>query len=111
MDRGGAGAMTRAFAKLLQRAPLNAQVRYVPPVTPLANFHRARQFAAVARSLVSSWPSKAAFTYSCRSRRMVRRLLHEQPFDLVILNGSDLLWLLPEFPSNVPRLLLAHNIK
>ena len=32
-------------------------------------------------------------------------------FDLVLLNGSDLLWLLPEIPPDIPRILIAHNIE
>jgi glycosyltransferase involved in cell wall biosynthesis len=110
-DRGGAGAITRAFVKLLQRAPLNAQTRQVPPMTPLANFHRARQLAAITRSVISSWPSKAAFTYSRRSRSIIRRLSHDESYDLVLLNGSDLLWMLPDLPPQLPTLLLAHNIE
>ena len=60
---------------------------------------------------MSSLPSKALLTYSRSFLNDVRRSLHEQKFDLILLNGSDLLWLLPHLPRGIPRILLAHNIE
>ena len=109
--RGGAGTTTRGFLKLLQREPLDARIEYVLPTSTLRRFHRVRQLTSVARSLISPLPSKALFTYSRRFVRAVKRLLHQQEFDLVLLNGSDLLWLLPALPPGMPRTLFAHNIE
>src|SRR6266511_3681628 len=111
VHRGGAGTATRAFLKLLQRDPLNARIEHVLPTSVLRRFHRIRQFTSVARSLILSLPSKADFTYSRRFLHGVQRLLREQEFDLVLLNGSDLLWLLPELPPGIPRILFAHNVE
>lgn len=109
--RGGAGTTTRALFKLLQRPPLNAQITPVPPPRAPETWHRLRQLGSVARSLVSGLPAKAEFTHSRRFLQTVRRWLREQEFDLVLLNGSDLLWLLPELPSDLPCVLVAHNIE
>lgn len=111
VHRGGAGAVTRTFVKLLERAPLNAQVVVAPPPGGFMTGHRFRQLSGVARSLVSSLPSKAAFTYSRGFRQNLKRLLQGQEFDVVIINGADLLWLLSELPPTIPRILLAHNIE
>jgi hypothetical protein len=109
--RGGAGTTTRALFKLLQRAPLNAQLEPVPPTRAPETLHRLRQVTSIARSLVSPLPAKVEFTHSRRFLRAVRHSLRERDFDLVVLNGSDLLWLLPELPPHIPRLLIAHNIE
>lgn len=108
--RGGAGTATRGFLKLLQD-PLDAWIEYILPTNSLGKFHRVRQLTSLARSLISPLPSKAQFTYSRRFLRAVKRLLHQQEFDLVLLNGSDLLWLLPALPPGMPRILVAHNIE
>ena len=109
--RGGAGTVTRTLFKLLQCPPLNAQIVPVPPTYAPETLHRLRQFSSLTRSLLSPLPSKAEFTHSGRFLRAVQRLLREHEFDLVLLNGSDLLWLLPELPSHIPRILLTHNIE
>jgi len=109
--RGGAGTVTRTLFKLLQCSPLNAQITPVPPTYAPETLHRLRQFSSLTRSLLSPLPSKAEFTHSGRFLRAVQRLLREHEFDLVLLNGSDLLWLLPELPSHIPRILIAHNIE
>lgn len=109
--RGGAGTTTRTLFKLLQRPPLAARITPVPPPRPADRWHRLRQVLSVARSLVSSLPAKIEFARSRGLRQAVRGRLQEQQFDLVLLNGSDLLWLLPELPGHLPRVLVAHNIE
>lgn len=111
VDRGGAGTVTRALIRLLQQEPLNARVECIHPKSVFQSLHRVRQLRSVAKSLVSSWPSKAAFTYSRRMLRAAKRLVEEQQFDLILLNGSDLLWLMRELPPAIPRVLFAHNIE
>lgn len=111
LDRGGAGAVTRAFANLLQRSPLNARIQWVFPASAHTRFHKLRRLTSVARSLVSALPAKAAFTYSRGFLGSVRQLLKEGEIDLVVLNSGDLLWLSSEFPSELPCILLAHNIE
>jgi hypothetical protein len=109
--RGGAGATTRTLLKLLQRAPLNAQIELVRPTLAPETLHRLRQVLSVVRSLVSSLPAKAEFIHSQRLLHAVRHSLRGRKVDLVLLNGSDLLWLLPELPPLIPRILVAHNIE
>jgi hypothetical protein len=41
----------------------------------------------------------------------VRRKLRNQRYDLVLLNGTDLLWLLDELPESLPLAVVAHNIE
>jgi hypothetical protein len=109
--RGGAGTTTRTLLTLLQRPPLAASVEAHAPAVASVARHRFRQVVSAARSLVSSLPAKAEFTRSRRLRRAVRRALGERETDLVLLNGADLLWLLPDLPPAVPRILVAHNIE
>jgi len=109
--KGGAGTVTRAFLRVLEGAPLNAEIRVVFPTSAKRKFHRGRQVASLARSLVSSLPSKALLTHSRKFRRDFQQVLRDEQFDLVLLNGSDLLWLLPYVPAKIPRILVAHNIE
>ena len=109
--RGGAGATTRTLIKLLQSAPLKAEIAAVPANTEREVRRGTRQIFSVARSLVSSWPAKAEFVRSGRFLRSVRNSLDTGDADLVMLNGSDLLWLLPELPPEIPTILIAHNIE
>jgi hypothetical protein len=108
---GGAGTTTRALFKLLQRAPLNARLEPVPAASPHQRLHRLHQFSSVAWALLSSLPSKAQFTYSRRFLQAIRSALSEHEVDLVLINGSDLIWLLPELPPHIPCILVAHNIE
>jgi len=55
--------------------------------------------------------AKAEFVRSGRFLRSVRSSLDTGDADLVMLNGSDLLWLLPELPPEIPTILIAHNIE
>ncbi len=103
--------MTRALVQLLEREPLGARIEHILPASARRKVHRARQLTSLARSLVSPLPSKAVLTYSRRFLNDVRRSLDARKFDLVLLNGSDLLWLLPHLPQGIPRILVAHNIE
>lgn len=96
---------------MLGQEPLSARIEHVLPASTEGKFHRARQFASVTGSLVSPLPSKALLTYSRRFLNEVKGLLDKQQFDLVLINGADLLWLLPHLPPGIPRILLAHNIE
>jgi len=109
--RGGAGTVTRALLRVLASPPLTAETQVLFPASARRRFHRARQVASLARSLVSSLPSKPLLTHSKRFRRDVQRHLRNEHFDLVIVNGSDLLWVLPYLSKNIPRVLIAHNIE
>ena len=108
--RGGAGTVTRGIDALLRMAPLSAEVEYLP-LPEYARLHRVRQAASLARSIGSRLPAKALFTRSRAFARLVERRLREQHFDLLLVNGSDLLWLLDELPEQPPAVLIAHNVE
>ncbi len=107
--RGGAGAATRGLLSLLQRPPLAADVDVVAPSSPLP--HVVRQLIAVTRSSLSSWPSKALFLDTLAFRRAIGHMVATRRYDLVLINGGDLLWMLPLLPRGVPRVLYAHNLE
>jgi hypothetical protein len=96
---------------LLQAAPFQAQIVYVPPVDRSWTAHRLRRYLALTRSAFSALPAKICFLYSRHMLASVKRLLREQDFDIILINGSDLLWLLPHLPSGTPTVLCAHNIE
>jgi hypothetical protein len=96
--------------KLLRAPPFDAEIVCVPPAGLSWTAHRARRYLAIAKSLRSGLPAKFQFQYSSRTLARVKHLLL-QDFDLIVLNGSDLLWMLPHLPPGPPRLLIAHNIE
>jgi len=106
---GGAGAATRGLVSLLRRPPLAAEVDVVVPSSGLP--HVVRQIVALTRSSVSAWPSKALFLDTSRFRHAVARAVAARRYDLVLINGGDLLWMLPRLPADVPKVLYAHNLE
>jgi hypothetical protein len=54
---------------------------------------------------------KAEFLYSSSFRKNVAARIDSERYDLVILNGSDLAWVLKDLPPSIPRVLVAHNIE
>ena len=108
---GGAWTMTRGLLRLLREGPLRAEVEVVAIRQRSRAAHRFRQCSAVARSLLTGLPAKIGFSRDRRTSCEVLRLLGRQRYDLVLLNGSDLLWLLPSLPSGTKRMLVAHNIE
>ena len=110
-SRYGAGTVTRGLLEIVRGPGLAAAVECIPVRQPPPHLHRMRQSLAVARALASSIPAKPAYTYSTGFRDRVLRRLRLERYDLVLLNGSDLLWLEPLLPAAMPRLLIAHNIE
>lgn len=111
VHRGGAGSVTRGLLKALSLPPLNARVDYIYPTNPFLKNHQAKQFFSIAKSIISPLPSKVIFTYSKKLLKDVKRSLESKVYDLVLINGSDLLWLLSYLPPNLPKILIAHNIE
>jgi glycosyltransferase involved in cell wall biosynthesis len=108
---GGAWTATRGIVNLLQSPPFNAEVISLPRIELSRTAHRARRYVALARSMISGLPSKFQFQYSAEMLARMRSLLRAQDFDLVLLNGSDLLWMLPYLPFGPAKILVAHNIE
>lgn len=110
--RGGAGSVARGLLKVLGDAPLRSQVEVLPvPAASSSWSHALRQGVSFARALAGGLPAKPAYTYSKGLRDEFRRRLSDGTWDLLILNGSDLLWLLDEVPPDLPVLLIALNIE
>lgn len=110
-ELNGASTVTRGLIEMLASPPLGARadvvaVRSVPPKR-----RGLRQASSLLRSAFSDLPSKAAFVHSRRFRQAVESKLKETEFHLILLNGGDLLGLLPFLPPAVPRVLVAHNIE
>jgi hypothetical protein len=108
---GGAWTVTGGLMNLLCTSPFDAEVVSVPPAEISWTAHRAKRYVALAQSLVSGLPAKFQFQYSRQMLARVKGLLRDQDFDLLLLNGSDLLWMLPHLPPSPARLLVAHNIE
>lgn len=111
VEYNGAATVSRGLTKLLASPPLCAKVHQVPLSRKPSQYRRLRQFSSLLRSCVSPLPSKALFGRSRRFRREIKQRLRSQNFQLVLLNGSDLLWLLEELPTSVPQIVVAHNIE
>jgi hypothetical protein len=111
IDIGGAWTVTRGLLSVIRGEPLNAEVHVIPVPARSRAAHRTRQYASLARSLVSPFPAKIHFSRSAAMISGVRRALREKSFDLILINGSDLLWLLPYLPSTAAVALVAHNVE
>jgi len=108
---GGAWTATRGLVDLLRASPFDAEVVLVPPDVLSPTAHRARQYLALAQSFVSGVPAKFQFKFSRRVLATMKDLLSKADFDLILINGSDLLWMLPHLPPAAARILVAHNVE
>jgi hypothetical protein len=106
---GGAAAATRGLLALLGAPPFSAEVDVVVPGSPLP--HVVRQLVALARSVGSALPSKALFMDTRMARARLRALAAAHRYDLVLVNGGDLLALRSLVPPHVPTILYAHNLE
>ena len=107
----GASTVTRGLLRVFEAPDLRATVECLATRPPSNHYHSLRQIGSIARSFVYAMPAKAAFTFSRNFRDRVLERANREHFDLVIINGSDLLWLDTVLPSTIPRLLIAHNIE
>jgi polysaccharide biosynthesis protein PslH len=95
----------------LASPPLEAQVDCLPVRTEPLRWHRVVQARSLLLGSVSTLPVKAAFLYSREFRERVVARVRNEHYDLVILNGTDLVWILDYLPASIPRILVAHNIE
>jgi glycosyltransferase involved in cell wall biosynthesis len=107
----GAGSVTRGLLRVLEGPDLHATVECLAIRPPSYRYRSLRQLGSIARSFAHAMPAKAAYTFSRGFRGRVLERADREHFDLVIVNGSDLLWLDTVLPANIPRLLIAHNIE
>jgi glycosyltransferase involved in cell wall biosynthesis len=111
LSLSGARTVTRGLLQALESPDLRATVECLAIPPPSHRLHSLRQLASIARSLAHGLPAKPAYTFSRGFRDRVLERIDRVRYDLVILNGADLLWLDSAIPSDIPRLLIAHNIE
>jgi glycosyltransferase involved in cell wall biosynthesis len=111
VERNGAATVTRGLLKMLALPPLEAQVDCVPVRAEPLRWHRLAQARSLVLGSVSTLPVKAAFLYSKEFREKVVARVESEQYDLVVLNGADLLWISDYLPVSIPRILVAHNIE
>lgn len=104
--RGGAWTVTRGILELLRRDPWNAEVTVVAPDEP--RWPALRRATSVAAAPWTGIPAKIGFLRRRAFRRRIREALDRAAFDLVVVNGSDLLWCLDEAPG-CRSLAIVHN--
>lgn len=110
-DRSGAATVTRGLIRMLETPPLSAEVACIPAFDKPVRSRRLRQALCLTRSVVSGKPAKPLFVSSRRLVDEYRRRIAAEDFDLLLLNGSDLVELLTEVPANVRTVLVVHNIE
>lgn len=111
VERNGAATVTRGLLKVLRSPLLQADVDCVPVRTAPRKWHRLAQARSLLGSLISDLPSKAIFLRSRQFRDDVEARIRREAYDLVVLNGSDLLWISGSIPASIPRILVVHNIE
>jgi glycosyltransferase involved in cell wall biosynthesis len=111
VERNGAATVTRGLLKALELPPLRAQVECIPVRTEPRRWHRLAQARSLIGSLATDLPAKAAFLHSRQLREKVQARIRSEHYDLLVLNGSDLLWISEYLPVSVPQVLVAHNIE
>jgi glycosyltransferase involved in cell wall biosynthesis len=110
--RGGAWTATRGLIRVLELAWPGLAIECIPVPSRSRAAHRARQLRCLAQGAVGiGLPAKVAFSRFTRIRRRMIASIRSASPDLIILNGSDLLWLVPVIPDNANVLLVAHNIE
>jgi hypothetical protein len=111
VERNGASTVTRGLIKLLESSLPGAAVDLIPARPSPLRWHRLAQARSLLTSAFSPLPAKAAFLFSTELRDKVVARVQSARYDLVILNGTDLLWLADYLPDSLPRILVAHNIE
>jgi glycosyltransferase involved in cell wall biosynthesis len=105
--RGGAWTVTRGLVELFRRGPWNAELAILVPPEPLCR--RLRQAACLAAAHWTGIPAKVRFLDRRAFRNQVRSKLAREHFDLLVINGTDLLWCLDEAPRPISTLAVVHN--
>ena len=109
---GGAGTYTRGLVAALQNGRNGFDVELVGPLHALPGpWSRLRRVVSLAHSRVSKHPAKALFARRHQLRVRIREAVHSRRYDAVLVNGSDMLWAIDELPSDMPTMLVAHNLE
>jgi len=111
VERNGASTLTRGLLKLLTLPPFQAHLEFIPVRSEPVHWRRLAQARGLVLGSLSNTPAKASFLYSKEFRNKVVARVQDERFDLVIVNGADLLWISEYLPKSMPRILVAHNIE
>ena len=107
VHRGGAWTSTRGVVELLRREPYNAEVVALVPREP--SWRRASQAACLIAAHWGGMPAKARFVHPRAFRKELRRRLTDERFDVLLINGTDLLGCLNESRTRMHTLAFVHN--
>ncbi|BCA55518.1 hypothetical protein W02_26580 [Nitrospira sp. KM1] len=106
---GGAGTYTRGLVAALRR---NHTVDLIGPLHPPPGpWYRSRQLASLAKSCFSELPAKALFARQGEFEQRILERAHAHHYDAALINSSDMLWALDVLPSDMPTVLIAHNLE
>ncbi len=109
---GGAGTYTRGLVAALQQGEHRFDVDLLGPLYPPSGpWRHVRQVLSLARSCASKHPAKVLFALQKEFRRRIREAVRARRYAAVVINGSDMLWAVEELPSEIPILLVAHNLE
>lgn len=111
VERNGASTVTRGLMKGLRSPPFQAVLDCMPVRNAPRKWHRLAQARSVLASFISDLPSKAIFLKSREFLKNVEERLRKEEYDLIVLNGSDLLWISEFLPPSIPRILVSHNME
>jgi hypothetical protein len=109
--RGGAGTSSLGLFAALEGVSPQTDFRCLSAPSRTGAARRLGQATSLARSLFSPYPAKLLYLHSRQLRDQIIRLLDKEQFDLVLINGGDLLWLLDAIPEGTPTLAYAHNLE
>jgi hypothetical protein len=56
-------------------------------------------------------PAKALFARRRELQVRIREAIRSRRYDIAVLNGGDMLWVLDELPPRMPTVLVAHNLE
>lgn len=110
--RGGGWTVTRGLIKAIGMAFPRSEIECIADPARGRVAHSIRQLTAISRSMLGDeLPAKALFTRTTKFRRQLDAALATAPPDLVLINGSDLFWVLDALPSDLPVVVAAQNIE
>ena len=105
---GGGWTATRGLIRTLEAALPGVELECVALPERSSLHRRFRQALGIAGSLTGGLPAKVGYA-TCR--KVVRKLRATSAPDLVVINGSDMFWVLPYLPSGVPVVAVEMNLE
>lgn len=108
----GGGIYTRATIRLLRASQVFDSVDITYTFRRSYRLpKRAERFLGLVQSLGSTYPEKSLASHSRGRLRAIMAAAWSGNYDAVILNHSELLWLLPKLPPSCAKILVSHNVE